>query len=380
MGKTHTAGSGSELAVDEDRKKNLHGSEMIEKWLQKETEAVREKLRPSPLPALNAWPSLPMVSVLVAAWNEEDQISEFLEGFDRIDYPNKELLLVAGGNDATFERAQTAGSSSLKLIQQRAGEGKFLALKKGISHAAGEVIFLTDADCRIDPEHFKRLIFPIATESAGATTGPVWPLPQQLKVPFVRAQLVNLFRKMHMVPDPSVPFLFGANCAIKRDLLEDCLGGSANQSIGEDYYVALCLRKRGLLIQYDHAGGIETRYPQSFMEYVRQKSRWHRSYLLLHHQFGDKTWIINALSSIGHQLLLIMPFAILIPGPVGVIVWLLSWSVMFVPYVKAIFITRSLEQKSEAVFLSMLQLMLADFCARAVCLPQIATKRLRHRW
>lgn len=183
-----------------------------------------------------------------------------------------------------------------------------------------------------------------------------------------------------MVPGISVPFLIGANCAIRGDLLADCLERKPDQPIGEDYYVAMCLGKQGHRIHYYHAAGIETRFPESFTEYVLQKSRWHRSHLLLHYQFGDRRWMVDTLDSIGNLLLLVMPFAPLILGPAGGFIWFLSWGTMFIPYLKSLFLFRSLGQTPRAGFLSLLRLMLADFTARAICLPQVITRRMRYRW
>lgn len=347
---------------------------------QKEASILVDKLHPSHLPGLDAWPTLPLISVVVAAWNEEGHIEAFLRSFASLDYSHKELIIVAGGDDETHRLAQNRIDDQTILIEQQAGEGKFGALRKGFRHAKGSIIFLTDADCILNSESFNRIIYPIAKGAESAVTGPTRPLKHQLSNPFVRAQAANLFRKMRLVPDPHVSFLIGANCALERPLLDTCLSTPPNQPIGEDYFLALSIRKGGHKILYDHASTIETHFPSSFGAYVRQKSRWHRSYLLLHYQFDDQRWIGNALTAIRCQLLLAMPLLLFVLGYIGGLAWLLSWGIFFIPYVKAKILIEKSDQSRNTSLLALFQLMLADFSAWAISLPQLFVGRWRRGW
>ena len=58
----------------------------------------------------------PRVSVLVAAWNEADMIEGHIKSFLALRYPNKELILCAGGNDGTYEIARRQAGEGLSLI------------------------------------------------------------------------------------------------------------------------------------------------------------------------------------------------------------------------------------------------------------------------
>ena len=256
----------------------------------------------------------------------------------------------------------------------------FNALKRGIDKANGDVIFLTDADCVLNSLSLKRMLHPIATGEQVAVTGPVRPLEQQLNEPFVRAQAVNLSRKMSLVPDPNVSFLIGANCVLKHSLLKAYLGSSTNLTIGEDYYLALSILKDGNNILYEHGSEIETHFPSTYWAYIRQKSRWYRGHLLLNYQFGDRRWMTNVLTSLLHLLLLLIPLISIAFGYIGGLIWLLSWGVFFMPYVKARRLAKALGQSPKASFVSLFQLMLADFSAWAICLPQLLLPRWRHGW
>ena len=188
---------------------------------QEDQNNLAQKQPPAPLPPLEEWVELPLVTLLVAAWNEEAYIEGFLSSFADLDYPNKELILVAGGSDQTFSKAHPWASPQLTILEQQAGEGKHRALQRGFQFASGTVIYLTDADCHLNSEGFRRAIYPIITGSESVVTGLSRPFAHQLSNPFVRAQLIRQ-QLGEILPNrkPYVPFILGRNAALARFHLE----------------------------------------------------------------------------------------------------------------------------------------------------------------
>jgi cellulose synthase/poly-beta-1,6-N-acetylglucosamine synthase-like glycosyltransferase len=351
-----------------------------QKFVSHEANEVREHLNPPPLPDYALWPRLPLVSIIVAAWNEEAIIGKFLCSLEEIKYPNVELILVSGGDDKTVPFSQTKPNCQAIYIEQLAGDGKFESIKKGFAQASGEVVFLTDADCNLDSESFLRLIHPVVTGEENAVTGPTWPLREQLDTPFVSAQWVFVYRRMNLVPNQHVSFLIGANCALQSSLLSRCLSNSENQPIGEDYFLALTIQRTGGRILYDRAAGIETRYASTFRAYVRQKSRWYRSHFLLHFNFHDRRWIGDVCTSFANLFLLITPLLPFLLGLPGVLIWLVSWSIAFIPYLKARRLAGQLQLNPSVSLYALFSLMMADLIARTIALPQALFGAWQHRW
>lgn len=348
---------------------------------QKDYKKLTQKQPPAPLPPLQQWEALPLVTLLVAAWNEQAHIEGFLNSFIDLDYPNKELILVAGGSDSTFRIANQWASPQLTVLEQQVGEGKYISLQRACGLAHGMVIFLTDADCLLNSESFRRVIYPIITGRESVVTGFFRPFAHQLSNPFVLGQSAKQ-RLGEILPSasPYVPFLVGANSALTRSLLDECWHATPDQPIGEDYYLALSVQRAGYQILQVRESYVSTRFAESFGEYIQQKSRWYRSWLLLHYQFGDKRWSRNVLSSIKFQTLLAMPLLPLIIGWMGSVAWLLSWIHFFTPYLQAKVLTESSEEGQQITLVVLLQLMLADFCAWAIILPQLLTEKWRRRW
>ena len=103
----------------------------------------------------------PVVSVIIAARNEEESIMQCLQSLVQQTYPtNKyEIIIVDDGSTDTTasivryfsERYSNVHLLSLPIgLDHRAG-CKPLAIAKGIAQAAGEIIITTDADCIAPP-------------------------------------------------------------------------------------------------------------------------------------------------------------------------------------------------------------------------------------
>jgi cellulose synthase/poly-beta-1,6-N-acetylglucosamine synthase-like glycosyltransferase len=241
--------------------------------------------QPDPLPTLDSWPALPMVSVLVAAWNEEAHIARHVEGFLALRYPCKELVLCAGGDDATYALAQRYAGPNFTLIEQAPGEGKQRALRRAFQSARGEILFLTDADCVLDDESFERTLQPILQGEEEACTGESYPHPELLENPFVVAQTASQFYTGLHRPRYA-PGLLGRNTAVTRRLLEQSEGLNAEAPTGTDYVLAKMLARTGARIRQIAESRVATEYPLSVRAYIRQQRRWLRNVALYGWKFG----------------------------------------------------------------------------------------------
>ena len=135
----------------------------------------------APIPPLEWWPELPLVSVLVAAWNEGERIEQHIQHFLALRYPNKELILCAGGQDGCYEQALAYQSASqVRVFEQQAGEGKQKALHRCLPYTKGSIVFLTDADCLLDDEAFERTLYPVVAGNTQVCTGSSQPHAAQL--------------------------------------------------------------------------------------------------------------------------------------------------------------------------------------------------------
>src|SRR3954467_7047206 len=98
------------------------------------------------------------VSVVVAAYDEEDVIARKVENVLALDYPADRLELIVasdGSTDATVERARAAGAD--RVLDLPRG-GKVRAQDQAVERARGEIVVFSDANAKLEPDAVKRIV------------------------------------------------------------------------------------------------------------------------------------------------------------------------------------------------------------------------------
>jgi cellulose synthase/poly-beta-1,6-N-acetylglucosamine synthase-like glycosyltransferase len=258
-------------------------------WVQDQTRLVRR--RRSDPPPLDDWLSLPQVTALVAAWNEALRIQCHIRSFISLRYPHKQLVLVAGGEDETFELAMPFSGEMIRVLRQRPGEGKQAALRRGLEHAKGEIIYLTDADCLFNDQALEAILAPLVAGNTLAATGCFQPLPEQQNHPFVQMQwCLDLYGRAGL--PGYVQGLIGRNAALARSLLAATGDFKDPAPIGTDYLLARQILALGQPILYVHESTVATHFQTRLKPYLHQQSRWLRNILVYSRRFHawDQYW------------------------------------------------------------------------------------------
>jgi cellulose synthase/poly-beta-1,6-N-acetylglucosamine synthase-like glycosyltransferase len=116
----------------------------------------------------------PKVSVIIAAYNEEDCIRETIESILKSDYPAESLEIWVssdGSTDGTDEIVKTLANSQVHLHRVKRRAGKVNAILEVVNKADGEILILIDASSRFLESTIKRLIGYFADVSIGSVTG-----------------------------------------------------------------------------------------------------------------------------------------------------------------------------------------------------------------
>lgn len=102
---------------------------------------------------LSLLPSIPMVSILVPCFNEEDNIDEVIEALMALNYPDYEVIAVNDGStDGTGDRlsALALRHPRLRVVHQNHNQGKAVALTTASLLAQGEYVLGIDGDSLLD--------------------------------------------------------------------------------------------------------------------------------------------------------------------------------------------------------------------------------------
>ncbi|MBK9121845.1 MAG: glycosyltransferase [Chloroflexi bacterium] len=326
-------------------------------------------------------PHPPKVSVLVAAWNEAALLPSHIESFKRLRYPNRELVLCAGGTDGTVELAASSRSECVVVLEQQPGEGKQRALRKAYEHATGDLFYLTDADCELDDESFEATLAPLLNDAAQAATGGSRPLDRQMSTPFVVQQwYVDRYVRAHW--GPSTDGILGRNAAFMRDAVEASGGFRYEAPTGTDYVMAKRLREAGVTILHAPASQIASEYAADFGTYRRQQSRWLRNVVLHGVRFGVYGEAARGLapSILGMLMIVGTPVAVLI-GPLPAALTAAAW--LFVILNRARYVRageRLTGTSFGAGYWQIPWFVLIDFVVWALVLLDYPFKAIRTRW
>ena len=115
----------------------------------------------------------PAVSVIIAAYNEEQSIAAKLENVLAVDYPSdqREILVVSDGSDnRTCETVRRFAERGVRLLQ-RPREGKAMALNAAVAQAQGEVLVFSDANSMFARHTLRALVRPFADPCVGGVAG-----------------------------------------------------------------------------------------------------------------------------------------------------------------------------------------------------------------
>jgi glycosyltransferase involved in cell wall biosynthesis len=112
------------------------------------------------------------VSVIVPAYNEEENIAETLDRLSRVqeELPGLEIIVVDDGSrDGTV--AKVGLYSNVKCIRHSRNMGKGAALSTGIRAAIGGIVVVQDADLEYFPELIPELVKPILKDEVDVVYG-----------------------------------------------------------------------------------------------------------------------------------------------------------------------------------------------------------------
>jgi cellulose synthase/poly-beta-1,6-N-acetylglucosamine synthase-like glycosyltransferase len=115
---------------------------------------------------------LPSVTLLIAAFNEEDLIKEKVENCLALDYPKEKIQIIFitdGSSDRTPEFI--AAFKDIELLHENVRAGKMAAIKRAIPYIKGEITVFTDANTFLNTLAIKELVKHYQNPKVGAVAG-----------------------------------------------------------------------------------------------------------------------------------------------------------------------------------------------------------------
>lgn len=116
----------------------------------------------------------PTVTILIAAYNEQDVITATIENKLALDYPHDKLEIIVisdSSSDNTDALVHGFVDRGVRLIRQEPRAGKTSALNLAAPQARGEIILFSDANSLYAPDALRKLVSNFADPTVGYVTG-----------------------------------------------------------------------------------------------------------------------------------------------------------------------------------------------------------------
>ena len=219
-------------------------------------------------------PAEPLVTLLVAAYNEEAEIARKIENSLALDYPRDRLqvLIVAdGSSDRTAEIVATYADRGVELLYSPPRKGKMAAINRAIPHVRGEIILFSDANNRYDANVVRELVAPFADPTVGAVSG----AKVIEKGDGALGESEGLYWRYESFVKKQETKLAGCTAvagevlALRRDLFES----PPDEIINDDTHMGMRIIKRGFRIHYAPNARSYERVSQSAQDEVARRAR-----------------------------------------------------------------------------------------------------------
>jgi biofilm PGA synthesis N-glycosyltransferase PgaC len=115
---------------------------------------------------------LPSVTLLVAAFNEQDLIKQKVENCLALDYPKDKIQIIFITDGSTDDTPNIIKQfTAVELLHENTRAGKMAAIKRAIPYIKGEVTVFTDANTFLNIEAIKELVKHYQNAKVGAVAG-----------------------------------------------------------------------------------------------------------------------------------------------------------------------------------------------------------------
>ena len=116
----------------------------------------------------------PTVSIIISAYNEEQDLATKLENTLALDYPKDRLEIIVSSDcstDRTDEIARSFASRGVRLHRQPERLGKTAGQNAAVELASGEIILFSDATTHYNPDVLRAMVPSFADPTVGCVAG-----------------------------------------------------------------------------------------------------------------------------------------------------------------------------------------------------------------
>lgn len=238
----------------------------------------------------------PMITVFIAAHNEEKVIAGCIEALLNTDYPNDRLKIIPVNDRSTdstreiIDRYVERDPNRVFPFHRMLGKsGKSAALKDALAFAEGDIVIIFDADYVPGRGLLKQLVAPFFDPEIGAVMGRVVPINAGTNL---LTRLLDLERSGGYQVDQQarmnlklVPQYGGTVGGVRRSAVE-AVGGWHDDILAEDTDITYRLLLNGWKTVYTNRSECYEEVPEDWATRIKQVMRWAKG----HNQVLARYW------------------------------------------------------------------------------------------
>jgi cellulose synthase/poly-beta-1,6-N-acetylglucosamine synthase-like glycosyltransferase len=240
--------------------------------------------------------SWPMITVFIAAHNEEKVIAGCIEALLDTNYPT-DLLKIVPVNDRSLDRTREIIDSYVARYPGRitpfhrltGKAGKAAALKDALTYVEGDIVIIFDADYVPGRGLLKQLVAPFFDPEVGAVMGRVVPmnsgtnlLTRMLDLERSGGYQVDQQARMNLRLLPQ----YGGTVGGVRCSAVDAVGGWHDDVLAEDTDITYRLMLNGWKTVYTNRSECYEEVPEDWAVRIKQVMRWAKG----HNQVMARYW------------------------------------------------------------------------------------------
>lgn len=194
----------------------------------------------------------PNVTLLVAAFNEENFIKQKIENSLSLDYPRDKIIFLFvtdGSDDETPEIVKEF--PEIKLLHQSKRQGKILAIERAMAYVRGDIVVFSDANTVLNKDALKNIVRHFSNDRVGVVAGEkrIMKMESDEAVGTGEGMYWKYESKLKKWDDElySVMGAAGELFAIRTKLFEPIPG----DTLIEDFYLSFKIVQKGYKIAYE---------------------------------------------------------------------------------------------------------------------------------
>jgi len=276
----------------------------------------------------------PSVTVVVPAYNEDPALlHRCLLSIDRQNYPRVDAIVVDDGSRNVADLLpihDEFSSGRFRVVRRPDNAGKRECQAVVFEEARTDIVITIDSDTVLDPDAIRTIVRRFDDPRVGAVTGNVEVINrrQNLLTRLISYRYWTAFNQERAAQSlfGVVMCASGPFSAYRRTIIDEVRESYINQTFlgqpctyGDDRHLTNLVLALGHRVVYDEAAVARTLVPSSLRGYLRQQTRWNKSFyreILWTAKFAHRR---NAYLGMDLGLQIVMPFALL--GALGLTVY-----------------------------------------------------------